>query len=833
LATPRAQVVVACLLMVAAIAFLYHELVFEGKVFFASDNQAAAAFAHVGKEILASGHYPLWNPYLFSGMPSYGSLAYTPYVYPVNFLIGLLTRFLFFPEYTWLLFHTFLTGIGTFFLVRDRGAHAAAAAAAGVFMMWMPNLVAVGANGHGSQACAVAYLPLALLFWDRVWRGKGAVVNGAALSMVLGFSMLRGHLQISYYTYALVGLHWLFFGSVRLMDGLRGRPVTESPLPARLSSRLGAAPPARRAFFDVGFAAGVLVAAIAVSLAMCAVLYLPVHEYARYSIRGASAGGTDYAYATSWSLHPSEMLTFIAPFSFGFGKELYLGHMPFTDYPNYLGLVVVVFAVVALIVSRTRWVLFLAFTALVATLVSFGKFFPILYDPLFKLAPYFNKFRVPVMILIVQQLAVVGLFAAGLDAFIRADRARARRWTMRLLLVAGGLFFIAILSQGYWTGGFIQAAAHRVRVTQVPEQQRMVARLAGEFIARDVVQLGLIGVLLAAVAFTFASSKRMGAAALAALVLILGLADFYRVDRFILHPETFRHHDVYRIIRDKTASERYTTPDDMITFLRGRDGPFRVFPMDSPQQPFAALFTSNRFMIFDIGSIGGYHPAKLAAYESFLRALAASLSHGSFQLLDMMNVRYLVSGARLPDHASLKPVWTGQDFEGEPRAIYENLDAFPRAWVVGAYRVAGMEETMAAMGEGSVDLRHAVLLDRAPAIAPEPGDTTAAVSVGRLTDNASAFAVDMDRPGIVVVSEVFYPDWKATVDGKPADVLRANGILRALALPAGHHQITFTYDASLLRASATVSIAAFAMALLAIAGAAFARWRGKRWNPSS
>ncbi len=108
--------VAAVALLLLAVAVLYREIVFEGKIFFASDNQAATSFAAVGKSQLASGSYPVWNPFLFSGMPSYGSLAYTPYVYPVNYVLSILVRYLFFPQYTWLLFHTFLTGLGTFLL---------------------------------------------------------------------------------------------------------------------------------------------------------------------------------------------------------------------------------------------------------------------------------------------------------------------------------------------------------------------------------------------------------------------------------------------------------------------------------------------------------------------------------------------------------------------------------------------------------------------------------------------------------------------------------------------------------------------------------------------
>ncbi|HEX5133431.1 MAG TPA: hypothetical protein VFX92_13225 [Candidatus Krumholzibacteria bacterium] len=688
--------------MMLAIAFLYRELIFGGKIFFASDNQAAASFAAVGKKSLAAGSYPVWNPYLFSGMPSFGSLAFTPYIYPVNFLVTVLRKVLFFPEYTWLFFHTFLTGVGTFLLVRDRGAHRVAAIVAGVFMMWMPNLVAIGANGHGSQACAVAYLPLALLFWDRIWRGRGTLVNGAALAIMLGLSMLRGHLQVSYYTYLLVGLHLAFFGGARIVDGARGKAAESSPLPPRLA-RTGASP-LTRAFTETGYAGGVLLAVVALSLAMCAVLYLPVHDYAKYSIRGASAaGGLDYGYATSWSLHPSEMLTFLAPFSFGFGKELYLGHMPFTDYPNYLGVVVAAFAILALAAVRTRWVRFLGFVVVFTTLVSFGKFFPPVYDVLFKYLPYFSKFRVPVMILIVQQLAVVALFAAGLDALIRCDRARARRRALWVLAGAGVLFLVALFTQGYWTDGFASAAAGRVRATQDPQQQLLVAQMAGKFIASDFAQIGLLVLTLAAAVFAFTSMKKMSVLVLASLILLLGGIDYYRVDRLILHPEEFRPHDVYRIIRERQETRGYMEPDDMIAFLRQQEGPFRVFPMDSPQRPFSALFTSNRFMVFDISSIGGYHPAKLSAYEDFMRALASSLSQGSFALLDMMNVRFIVAGARLPDDPGIVPVWTGRDFEGQPRAIYENRGALPRAWVVDDYRVAGGEETLARIAAADFD----------------------------------------------------------------------------------------------------------------------------------
>ncbi len=828
---------IAFVVMLAGIAVLYPEIVFQGQVFVSGDSQSATSFAAVGQKSLAQGEYPVWNPYLFCGMPSYGSMAFTPWVYPINWVIKPFRKLLSLPEYSWLLFHTLATGFGVFLLLWDRGVRASAAIPAGLLMMWMPNLVAIGANGHGSQACAVAYLPYALLFWDRVWRGRNVVGNAAALAITLGFSMLRSHLQVSYYTYALVALHLVFFGTMALFDAARRRPSPVSPLPARLGARVRreGASPWGGALADVGFGAATFAVAAGVSLLICAVLYLPVHDYAKYSIRGASeTGGLAYGYATNWSLHPSEMLTFLVPFSFGFGKDLYLGHMPFTDYPNYLGVVVLALAAVAVLRVRTRWVGFLCFVAVVATFVSFGKFFPVLYGPLFKYAPYFSKFRVPVMVLIVQQLAVVLLFAIGLDHVMRSERAHLKRWALRALVVAAACFVLALLSQGYWSDGFARGAAARVRVTDDPATRATIGRMVGEFLARDVIQIATLALALAGAVFAFASS-RMRPVVFAALVLLLGAVDYYRVDRYIVHPERFRHHDAYRIIRDQATKDAYTRSDEAIEFLRKQPGVFRVLPIDDLSNlTNSAGFMSNRFMIFDIASVGGYHPAKLSNYDEFLDALTHSLGSWRLDLVDMLNARFIVSAIRLPEHPSLKPVWVGKDYEGTPRAIYENKDAFPRAWVAGDYVVATEEEALATMAEGRVDLRHTVLLSKEPAVKPAPGDS-AEVTIERRGNKEIALAVNLDRPGIVVVSEAYYPDWKATVDGTPAEILRANHAFRALALTAGRHEIVMRYDTALLKEGATISVTALVATVLALVGSLWleARRKGTRWTRSS
>ena len=116
-------------------------------------------------------------------------------------------------------------------------------------------------------------------------------------------------------------------------------------------------------------------------------------DYTPFSVRGgSSSGGSDYSYATGWSFHPIEMITFLIPSAFGFGGPLYWGYMPFTDYPNYMGIIILLLAVVGIINKKgiVKWYLIAA--SLLALFISFGRHFSLVYDIFFNLFPYFDKF---------------------------------------------------------------------------------------------------------------------------------------------------------------------------------------------------------------------------------------------------------------------------------------------------------------------------------------------------------------------------------------------------------------------------------------------------------
>ena len=117
-AAPWRRALVVAAVLVIVICALMPDIVFQSKVFHVPDSEAPMYFAAVGQKALGEGTYPLWNPYIFCGMPSYASLSYTPYVYPLSFITYALQQYLGFPGMTWLLLHYLMAGLGVYLLAR-------------------------------------------------------------------------------------------------------------------------------------------------------------------------------------------------------------------------------------------------------------------------------------------------------------------------------------------------------------------------------------------------------------------------------------------------------------------------------------------------------------------------------------------------------------------------------------------------------------------------------------------------------------------------------------------------------------------------------------------
>jgi len=798
-AKPWKRGLAVAVFLVLMLCLFMPELVFLDNIFLVPDSKAPISFYSVGRESLQKGTYPLWNPYLFCGMPSYPSLAYTPYVYPVSFITHVLYTYAGFPEMAWLLIHYLMAGIGVYLLMRTLGVRSSVSMMAGAVFMLMPNYLAIGGNGHGSQACAIAYMPYALMFARNIVRGHKRLSMAAFLGITLGFQLLRGHVQISYYTYLLLGFLFLFEAVYMLKDGKRKDTLVV----------LG--------FYAIAFI---------LALSIAAVLILPVREYAPLSIRGAGdSGGLDYNYATGWSLHPKEMLTFIFAWAFGFGKATYFGKMPFTDYPNYLGVCTVIFSITAAFLVRNRWKWFLILSAAICTVISFGRFFPLFYNFMFHYIPYFNKFRVPVMILIVQQLAVVLLMGMGLEELLNLTssgklpawlRGRSLKWAM---LAGGVLFVMVLLMKGGIEDGVARSMIDSGRVN------RQFAGLGAGAFANDLLKTILI---LAAVtaALYLSSINRIGTGALIVFFMLVSLLDMFMVSRPILHPESTWRAEGYRIIKPASEREEFEKPGEVIGFLKRDPSLFRIFPV--PAAPVGRWsystppYSDNSYMISRIYSLGGYHAAKLKNYQDVIDVMFSSFNMGRIpvQILNMLNAKYLVSRFKMFKDDSPYPLeWQGRD-----NFVYRNTGVLPRVYLVDRFRVMTGEKALRTLLSQSFDPSREVLLLEEPATAVESAEGSHA-EITEYSLNALSIDAHIEKACILVLSEIDYPDWKAEVDGVETEIHTANYCLRALVLSPGDHRIRFLISSGTLKLSLILSVISFAVAVAIPTGSLLFRER--------
>lgn len=806
--TTRWAVVILAILVLA----FFHQVMLEGKTFVSPDANQPAGFVRVGEHSLWQEHtYPLWNPLVFLGMPSFGSGAYNPLIYPPDWPLGLVQKVLPLPDQTWLVLYYFLGALFLFLLAREWGAGPEGALIGAAAFVFAPNLVAVGAHGHGSQLVDSAYTPLLLWLASR-WMRRGGIKHLAWLALAGGFQLLRGHVQICFYTWLAVALYAAIEGALQLRGRGSAEPGSGAPAPGVTLARL----------------AGIGVAA-ALAFGVAGFYSLPLQDYARYSIRGGGAGGgVGLDYATAWSLAPYELLEIVVPGWVGFGGSTYWGGMPFTDYPNaYLGIVAIVLLVPTFLIRAARPAgpgasaprTFAVALALLALLVAFGSHFP-LYRFLYDHLPLFNKFRIPVMIVLLLQVAGALGAAWGWSAVLAAgaakgggakgeaakgpaakddDRARLSRALIVTAAVLAGALLIGALGHDAWQARYVRAAlaikGHTLqfgRDNYGPGQ----AGLAWQECSTSFIRAVILGLAAVAIAW-IARGGRFRIGATGALLVLL-LLELWPVSARVMAP----------VIGERASQPQEVGRDDTIEFLEkaGPPGSFRIFPIEE--------FQSNRFATFGIASVGGYHAAK----PQLVQELLTRRFNENAYWMRLLNVRYIVAAEpylQVPPMLKVVHEGTGQ--------VLEFGAALPRVTVVGKYRVISPAEAIFdSIAIGSTDSGTITMLESDPGLTLGPVEGARA-TIDSYKLNDVSVTVETPGPALVRLADLWYPDWIATVDGRPAKILKADYLLRAVAVPAGRHAIEFHYRSKAVRDGLALSIASLLVVLAGIIGGSWAR----------
>lgn len=766
----------ALAILAILLAIFFNPLLFGGKTFQAADTLANQAYRVLDEEALnAPGNfldnYPLWTPYVFSGMPAFASLATGPYSNPSTLVLSPVPGVLRGPVFY------LLIGLFTWLLLRQMGVGTLAGLVGAAGYVFCTHVITFVMFGHSTKIVTLVYLPLFLLSLIKIWR-KPSLLWILILGLVCGNMLLARHVQIAYYVFLAGGIFLIVSTVIDKRQAMSWMDI------------------ARR---WMAGAAGLVLGALA-----SAFLTLPIREYAAYSIRGGTEGGLSYDYATSWSLHPLEMSTFFIPSFMGFRGNTYWGWMPFTDFPHYMGILVLCLAVLTLVLwPRERMHIFLWVLAAFALVVSFGRNLPVLYNLMFEYLPYFNKFRVPVMILVLFQFSVAALAALGLHRMLTANGAERTRILGKLKLVGGAFLAVIVLLGGLAAAGMLdggilgriqtRASGMGVPAAQLAPYSAQVLSQVKDMVAKDTAVVLLVLALGLGAVWAFLRGK-MPAAAAAAAVLVLTMADLWNVDH---RPATYHPRTEGPSLEETPA----------VSFLKNDPEPFRILPLN-------AKSSQNWYACFDISSILGYHPAKLEIYQDLIDdggpvGISKTLSQGNFNIIDMLNVKYVVADREIAV-GPLETVLRG------PETIMRNNASLPRMWFVDRIRAIPDEDAhLQAMADPAWNPGEEALLFEDPgALDPGSGGTAT------LTEyRPREIRATVDSPGnsLLVLSEIYYPPgWRAWIDGRPAKILRADYVLRALVVPPGSHEIRMRYDPPTFRAGVMISGTTYTVLLVGL-----------------
>ena len=794
-------------IFVVVIAF-FADALFGGKNFMSGgDNVAFYSFVPYLEAAKQTGEFPLWMPYIFGGMPSLASFLAAgdrtwdivgQALFAIPRGLGDATN----NDTTRLVLWYIIYAWGVYTLCRVKGLDRAIGVFSAIGAVLSTFVIVWIMIGHSTKPVSMATLPWILLALERL-RERFTLANLFLLILPLIVLVSATHPQMMFY----IGCATALYMVVELIT--------------RIITRAG--------WVDVLKAGGGLAIAGIIALGTHADMFLATRQYTTESTRGSAplvqstknnqdqSGGNDYEYATNWSFSPGEMYTFLVPSYFGFGNTtiktsrsappqramLYWGQMPFTDAANYMGIAVLVLGLVGMWrYRRDPFVIFLTVLSAFSLLLSMGKNFPILYDIFFNAVPAFNKFRAPSMALCLLQFALPVLAGYGLTGVLswakeqNAENRRAGLWVfIATAVMAVVVFLVAADEVDYKREVDIAFTAKNGQSAPAEYQDIVYNEMHADSLAAMFYLLVVGGLVVL--------TARGAVKPTLAVLLFIGLltVDLWRVDRRPYEP------------KKGSPEQNVFAATDVVGFLKSDESIYRICDLS---QSVPANWWAYHF----IESVGGYSSAKMRVYQDMLDVAAPgpgreplpgnSLVMNPF-LWNLLNVKYIVSDR--PLYPGVSPQFQSQETGA---LVYENTDVLPRAWFVDTVRIESNRRRLLEMlRDGTFDARRTAYVEQGfDGLASLGSDTNATARVTAKSNHRLTISTSSQTRQLLVVSEMFYSEWKAYIDGQPVETLKTNFLLRGVTVPAGTHTVEFRFESPAFENGRTISLAANGITIL-------------------
>ena len=525
--------------------------------------------------------------------------------------------------------------------------------------------------------------------------------------------------------------------------------------------------PTRRA--DAAWA----VAAVPVGFLLAAVMVLPTLELSRMGPRSVVV---DYSFVTSWRWPDAwGLVLYVLPHAYGDGRW----GLNLWEASGYVGIPALALVVAA--PARRRGVILLAVLALLGPWLALGEEAPLrLHWLLYEVLPGYGSFRVPTRGLVVTAFAVALLAAEGLEA-LRRDPTHGR--LLRSLGVLAAVAALALLLPRLPGFPFDPASTRKTAWFTL-----MIAGLGAAWLAA--VWRGLRGALAGA-----------------AMVALAFYDPWYLFSRF---------NEV------SIATTERPGLDDFAPFVPVAPAPRRVGVVAKWGASINAPLRNGWE-----GTMG-YGPMSISRVRELLEAtrrdevvrLGAMDGDATFPSANPTSALWplLATPIVISDHAQpgLTRFFVGKR-EWENRMVGYHAPALPRVFWTGSWEVAPDAEVTAPLLRAAVG--DVAVLAEAPAGLPPPGPPEGPVAAGNVRVDGPVLeaTVVAPRDGLVVVLDPFYPGWTATLDGRPAPILRADFAFQAVPIPAGTHELRLVYRNRWVKLGAAVSAGTLAALVAALA----------------
>ena len=795
----------------------------ENRILFQHDTAAGAGAGQEVKEYYEqTGERSRWTNSLFGGMPMYQiapsydstkSLQWVQKAYQ-----------LFLPDYVCL---TFMLMLGFYILLRVFGIPVWLAGLGGIMWAFSSYFFILISAGHIWKFITLAYVPPTIAGIVLAYRGK-LLWGGILTALFVALQITSNHVQMSYYFFFVI----LFFVGAYFEKAWRTKTLPQ--------------------FFK---ASAVLIVAALVGIAANVSNLYHTYAYSKETMRGKSelvqtgdaakqtSSGLDRDYITQWSYGIDETLTLLVPnFKGGASAALsqsetamskanpmysslygsltqYFGTQPMTSGPVYVGAFVLFLFVLGCFIVKgpLKWALIGA--TFFSIVLSWGKNFMPLTDFFIDYVPLYNKFRAVSSILVIAEFTIPLLAIFALKRLLEEPeilKQEKKPLGISLLLTAGIALLLAV-APGSIGSGYVPAQEAQMLQNAVNQQMIPANELSGilanlgemraELVSSDALRSFIIIGIGCSLLWLYASGKLRSSLTIAGIT-ILCLADMWGVNKRYLNDAQFVPHSI------RTETFTKTNTDELI--LQDTSLDYRVLNFAT------STFDDNNTSYWH-KSVGGYHPAKLRRYQEMIehhispemqaayKAIATaggemdSVDANKFRILNMLNTEYFIFPA-------------GQQRQTVPIL---NPHAYGNAWFVNKVQyVNNANEEIDALDSiiptetAVVDARFKDVLK---GTTESYKDSLSSIRLTSYAPNRLTYETNNAQDGIAVFSEIYYPDgWHVTIDGQPAELARADYILRTMYVPAGQHTIEMRFDPTSLHVTEGIAYGALALLVIGI-----------------